>query len=143
MRYEYFILVIPATMHKASSGTPGKTNRIGNKILDFLSMRFWADSNSCLEINFVANFSPSLSPTKNNSVFANNVAIRQDKKATCIGNIVIARIARDVFSSGTKQRRVRIKDESKIYTRIAKPLDLFIISFKLLMFVIPHAFKIK
>lgn len=143
MKNKNFILVMPAIIHKASSGIPGKTNSSGSKNLDFLSIRFCVFSNSSLLISFDAIFSPNLSPIKNNRVFASSVAAMQVAKAVSGGNKIKDKTIRDSLRNGIKHRSVNSVVDMEINIRIAKLLELLMISLRLLMSVIPNAFKIK
>lgn len=114
MRYQYFIFVIPAIRQIASSGTPGVINKIGNQNLDLWSIKFWVSSRFFSPISFDANFSPNLSPKKNNTEVEMKTEIMLVINAILAPNIAIPKIARVVFKRGTKHNKINAADRIKV-----------------------------
>ena len=136
-------MVKPATKHKASSGTPGKKNRIGKRSLDFLSNKFWVLSSSSFPISFVTSFSPNLSPIKKRIVFDKSVATKQAINAVNVLNKIRDKAIKLSLSRGIKHNVDKSTDVIRIYVITAKEPKLSINFLILEMLVNPNAFKIK
>ncbi len=72
MKYQKFIFVTPATIHKASSGKNGQVNITGNNTVALSDINFWALILSSSPINQSTNLTPPYLPTK-------NIAIEDDQ----------------------------------------------------------------
>jgi len=143
MRYQYFILVIPATKQMASSGIPGVIKRIGSQNLDLWSIEFCVSSRLFFPINLTANFSPNLSPIKNKTLVEIKTAMMFVIKAIFAPNNAMPNIANVVFKSGTKQKAIKATAKMIVYTtQPYRPLwEIMLRNFDVL--VMPMALKIK
>ena len=105
---------MPATRHMASSGTQGAINKIGSQNFDLWSIKFCVSVRVFSPIKRVANFSPNLSPIKNNIDVEKNTAIMFVIKAILLPNNAIPRITMAVFNSGIKQNATNINNEINV-----------------------------
>lgn len=106
IKKENFILVIPATIHMASSGNIGIEKTIGSNSLLLLSTKSCACSNSFFPMSLMAKFSPNLSPRKNSRVDEMIEANQEIKKAVFAPKSKQPNNTRAVLSTGTKQNKM-------------------------------------
>ena len=123
---------MPATMHKASSGKPGKINISGKSILLLASTAFCAFSKSFLPISFVANFSPNLSPIKNKIDDEMKFTIMQVINVSFVPNKDRPKTTKEVLRSGTKHNKTKhavniIPYINKLYFCVLKTNSLILL----------------